>query len=837
MQEMTRKIGDAFFAMPIVLFSFAVLLLSCYGNLLAQDSNTETNSIGVTLIRIPRGFFSMGESNRTNPDKDVNYLSKGDWDEQPLHKVTITKSFTMSVTEITVDQYKQFKPDYVGVKEHYPYATGMNWFDATAFCEWLSKKEGKPYRLPTEAEWEYACRAGTTTVFATGDSIIDKPNAWGLRNFHNSIAEWCNDWYGEYSQEDQIDPVGPESGFAKVIRGAGLDRQTPYYSRSANRASFAPSFPPLSNDEMKKFALDHIGQTSQNEKAEKKPEGFKEVYAYQKFYRDVLNNQGNHNIGFRIVRAPMPRSQPTKVDKPYVFECVKQNKALAAQGPDSSKPFFRKRLLLPTPPENTPIEKLNAISATGLHRSFLRHNHSPAVEVASNGDVIAIYYTSVSETGPDVALMATRLRFGADEWDMPTLFLDFADADDHAPLLWKDGDTLHLFWGANKLNSGFPFQWTTSYDNGANWSEVKFPIFETPIGGHSAQPINSAFRDAQRTMYIASDAIGPQSVLWKSTNNGKTWIDNGGRSGGRHTSYVLLSDGNILGMGGKSSDIKGFMPKSISKDGGKTWDLSQTPFPSLGSNQRPTIIRLKSGRLFMAGDLQRKDGFQPEGFKERGAYVALSGDEGQTWRIKKLIGAQEHESEDRRSELRGETLGYTVARQAPNGNIHLITSMNDPCLSFEFNEAWIMQNDSDTKADVKVDEPAVTSVTKVNSYEEKYPNGQLKAKWSGGMANSGRYILNGTEVFYYPNGKKQKETTYAKGVKTGSEMYWDRKGNKRWGWEYKKDGSCVWIHYWPNGKKKTESTWEIKRCKGVAFEWAENGKLMRQVEFHKGVPQ
>lgn len=819
-----------------ILYGFVIIILAgINSNLFAQKK--ETNSIGIQLIHVPAGSFLMGETNETHPDSTMEYLTSGDYDEKPVHKITITKPFYISETEITIEQYKQFKPNYVGVSKYYPYATGINWYDAEEFCKWLSKKEGKLYRLPTEAEWEYACKA-------------DSNNSLGLKNFHNEIAEWCYDWYGPYSygnpslrDKSQIDPVGQAGGFAKVVRGAGLDRQTPYYSRSANRASIAPDFPPVSNHEMrilqeKNAVASNVENVSKkNKKSENKPEGFKDVNIYKNFYRDVLNNEGNSNIGFRIVQAPMPETKPSKEVKPYVFECVKQNKGLAKIGPDPNKPFFRKRYLLPTPPENIPVDKLKDISVTGMSSSFLRHNHSPALEVMPNGDVLAIYFSAVEEITPDVSLIAARLRFGADEWDMPSPFLDFADVDDTSPLLWKDGDTVRFYWGNNKLDSGFPFQWISSTNNGADWSKVNFPVFETPIGGHSAQPITSAFRDREGNIYVACDGIGAQSELWVSKNNGKTWIDTGGRTGGRHTAFVLLKDGRILGMGGKSSNIDGYMPQSVSSDGGRTWQISKTPFASLGSNQRPTIIRLKSGRLFMAGDFQDINGFQPEGIKQRGSYVALSDDDGVTWHIKKLMGTQVHEDPEKAKKMKGETLGYTVARQAPNGNIHLITSMNEPCLDFEFNEAWILSPDSTTKVDIHWDDPPVTEIINVKEYKEKYSNGKLKAKWYAGIADNGRYLLHGKEIFYYENSKVQKEAEYDKGKKIGTENYYDENGHKIWSWQYKQDGTSIWTTYWENGNKKTKSFWKDKKCFGTASEWDINGKLIRQVKFVDGIPQ
>ncbi|MHC4575473.1 MAG: formylglycine-generating enzyme family protein [Planctomycetota bacterium] len=203
-----------------------------------------TNSLGMKMIRIRPGSFEMGST-----------LGRDYWDEQPVHKVTISRGFYISETEVTAEQFRQFKAEFTGTPEHLPYAAGVSWYDAGAFCQLLSKKEGRPYRLPTEAEWEYACRAGTTTLYWSGRRAprSGQANPWGLKNTHTGVREWCLDWHGEYPAAEQVDPVGPEYGMARVVRGGLLDdggknKWREIFNASSSRAAIAPGFGPYYNE-------------------------------------------------------------------------------------------------------------------------------------------------------------------------------------------------------------------------------------------------------------------------------------------------------------------------------------------------------------------------------------------------------------------------------------------------------------------------------------------------------------------------------------------------------------------------------------------------------------
>jgi sulfatase modifying factor 1 len=260
----------------------ALVLLSCLSAIAAERPATRPaitldlgGGVTLKLVDIPPGKFMMG-----SPE-----MEKDRGKDEKQHAVTISKAFYMGVTDVTVDQFAAFVKESgyttdaektgndenrkarghswrdpgFEQKGNHP-VVNVSWNDAHAFCDWLSRKSGKKVTLPTEARWEYACRAGTTTTFFWGDdreagqgwlnardqscrkvvlftpaqwlwtswddgfpytSPVDtfKPNPFGLYDMAGNVYQWCEDRYGDYDESKAVDPIGSETGGVRVLRG------------------------------------------------------------------------------------------------------------------------------------------------------------------------------------------------------------------------------------------------------------------------------------------------------------------------------------------------------------------------------------------------------------------------------------------------------------------------------------------------------------------------------------------------------------------------------------------------------------------------------------------
>lgn len=604
----------------------------------AQNAKPITNSIGMKLVRIDAGGFIMGTGD--GPPKARAEFNERDYDEAPAHRVKISKPFYLGIHEVTNAEYEQFDPKHKALRGKRGSSKGddhpvvyVTWHDAVAFCQWLSKKEGKPYRLPTEAEWEYACRAGTTTKFHTGDELSAdaanfgrlletkpravgsyKPNAWGLYDMPGNVAEWCHDWYGSYEAGEQTDPVGRAEGYARSVRGWSFLRtnlDATRYCRSANRSGLLP-------------------------------------------------DDANAYTGFRVVQGEMPKTKPLPASMSAYQQNVKHGPPLPSVKID--KPFFVdyvKQKKNPTIPKDTwgPI--------------YSHHNHYSAVCVCPNGDVLACWYTCVSESGRELAQACSRLRAGSDKWDEACLFFTVPDINCHAPVLLSDGKRIFHFCTQSLFgwdNASNIVRW--SDDNGVTWSHPKIMLTRDDPQRLS-QPC-SAFQAKDGTLVLACDGDNHiDERLMISKNRGETWTvakgDMRKALGGKyaiHPAVVPTADGTIL------SFLRGPhpMPVAISKDYGETWEVKTTPFPGIGTGQKIAAMRLASGAILMCSQDNKKTIVEGGG-----TYAALSDDDGKTWKhIRKVDGVG----------------GYMSVAQGPTGIIHLFGSRMG-CASF--NEAWLRE--------------------------------------------------------------------------------------------------------------------------------------------------
>jgi hypothetical protein len=450
-----------------------------------------------------------------------------------------------------------------------------------------------------------------------------------------------------------------------------------------------------------------------------------------------------------------------KSSVPFNQSAVKQNTAPALLGPNAKTPYFNVRFAIPVPPAYT---HKDVAAFTGMDPMVFPHNHSPGFEILPNGDALAIYFSTPagkSEADSSTSFVQARLRYGSEDWDMPELFFKTKGYNDQSGLLWNDNGKLWFFGGGRDISHFVPFRIATSVDNGASWT-YSIPQIDKPATSYTAQPITNAFRGPDKAIYFAMDGDESQSFLWRSTDEGIQWQDMGGRTDGRHSTIVPLDDkGNLLSIGGKNFDVEGWSPMNTSTDWGATWSKgTKSPFPPLGSAQRPSLIRLASGNLLFVSDayMHKKKIAPPNGWKYgNDCFVAISKDNGATWHVKTLpVQLPGHHRPEHPS------LGYVTARQAPNGAIHVLTTVSLPCLHYEFNEAWILSDAGDMSPE--------SAGGKIKQFSENYTNGKTRSKWSARISANGRYLLHGEETDYYENGAKQHQVVYENGRKKAKKL-------------------------------------------------------------------
>jgi hypothetical protein len=383
-----------------------------------------------------------------------------------------------------------------------------------------------------------------------------------------------------------------------------------------------------------------------------------------------------------------------------------------SNGPDPNTPFFKPPIPFVLPPEE------------GSGEPFYSHNHLPSITWLTNGDLLAVWYSTQREQGTELTMLASRKRAGTNQWDLSSEFFKAQNRNMHGSSIFHDGKgTIYHFNGMGREGvegwENLALLLRTSTDNGVTWTPAR-PVSSGAEYKRRNMSIPGMIRTQSGVFIQACDAVpggNGGSALQISRDNGKTWYDPGlgkpapdfkqgsigqGTIAGIHAGVIDLADGRLLAFG-RGDSINGRMPQSLSDDLGETWSYSASPFPPIGGGQRLVLKRLLEGPLVLISftnlgqndkrtrmEFKDADGNTFEGF---GMYAALSFDEGQTWPVRKLLtpGKDDYNGGAwtgafTASKTRAEHGGYLAVTQTPDGVIHLISSR----LYYQFNLKWLL---------------------------------------------------------------------------------------------------------------------------------------------------
>ena len=591
----------------------------------------------------------------------------GNFNEAPVIKQSVD-AFEMSTTEITNKMYEQYDPNHARLrgklhfsKEDDEAVIWVSWLNATGYANWLTetRNDGYTYRLPTETEWEYACRAGTTTVYNTGDEFpksqrknnyitsshknnpeatwpniqdggkkISKlhvgmfdPNKFGLYDMHGNVEEFTSTIYKKYGNDtDKAEDISTSMDTIYVTRG-GSHGTALYFLRSSSRMG-------------------------------------------------ALRFTNNIAIGFRVVREKKPHNnnlEKTDVNNRNNIRTRKNIKPFMQNDKtffhdENNKPYFRY------------LQYVN-IPKTQTKFPYGGHNHDPAITFCPDGSLLAIFFSTWHEKDREQGLASTRLSNTINgTWSTPVTFFNIPGRVNTAPsFLLLDNGTKLMHWMAVspwESNKGTQVYQRVSFDCGVSWGTSQVPPGLDFYGSHS--PAETSLELSDGTLLLPTDDSGdlPKPTIANnkcshglgkdektsgqisrfalSKDKGKTWTPQNGTIRGHHGAFVELKNGSIWGIGrnngivGKDNLMR--MAQAITTDRGKTFKyIAATCFPNIVSGQRMIALRLAEGPIIVVSFANGLGAKVPSVFDSRsgkeifGMFVAVSFDEANSFPIIRLV--------------------------------------------------------------------------------------------------------------------------------------------------------------------------------------------------------
>ena len=670
-----------------------------------------SNALSPEFVKIPRGKFLMGTSDEkplpVNVSGNQPNRIYGSYNERPVVEHSVDR-FEMSTTEITNLMYEQFDSEHQKLRGKLYFSHDddeaviwVSWHNATNYAAWLTKErnDGYTYRLPTEVEWEYACKAGTNTPYNTGNEFPEPQrknnylfshgpqnpeatwprkmdpktlsklhvgkfpaNQFGLHDMHGNVEEWTSSIYKSYGNESES--VSSNMDTFYVSRG-GSHGTALYFLRSSVRFG-APAF---------------------------------------------ANNMA---LGFRVVRTK--NQQPSVSKEEYQEksepEMVSSKTSPAGRvGALKQGPYFRYIQYVNIPKNQTKFP-------------YGGHNHDPAIVNCPDGSLLAIFFSTWHEKDREQGLASTRLHDLAEgAWTTPVAFYNEPARFNSAPafLSLNNSEKLYQWMAVSPWEShdGTQVYQRESLDCGLTWSTSQVPDGLSFYGSHS--PAETALELSDGTLLLPTDDDGTEpepeshhgrrkqsgqiSRVYLSSDKGKTWSKQNGTIRGHHGAFVELKNGSIWGIGrneglvGKDGLLR--MAQGVTNDRGESYFISATGLPNIHGAQRMVALRLKEGPIMVLSFANGKATGVPSVHESRhgkeifGMFAAVSFDEARTFPVIRLVSddspvshAVETTDGDifHMNQTHAEPRGYISAIQDQRtGMIHVVSSRQH----YQFNYAWL----------------------------------------------------------------------------------------------------------------------------------------------------